>query len=427
MADQPTITTPTFTSSHVFSTDDVTGTYDGLTQGDIPAGDAPIVDFTAVPTITKEGVMLYPVDSEFGFYVTDFLGAEDKIRDYDYGEGFVGDLTGSAGEQLGLVVSDAPTDTFKTPAVLGTWLSGLGGNTVKASTEHYAVMQQVLSDQAYPDDPSAVYALDDDLILLSQNPLWDGQHVADLLANPIVYGVTDKNDDGVLNIEDLLNPNESTISYDIAYSSDYSVTMKDDGKLLYRWGNLIKRPNDIRLEATLDLPDEWNEVDSGTGLLPLYKVTSAELVTNHTITNNPNDQIRPEDFENEAAIGTLPTYSIVTDYNLDGNGPREVWVTTDDYYAGDGTMYPAGMPVTARCIRRAPSSRMKTWPRQPQAPCWRQSAASTKGCSKGLQTPGTPPWTASRSRRLLMWTANTSLARAGVCSLTNTVRTCPAS
>ncbi|SMX50436.1 DUF4214 domain-containing protein [Maliponia aquimaris] len=342
MADTPHITNPTFTSTHVFSTNDVTGTFDGLTQGTLLPGDLPIVNFSMAPMITKEGVSLYPVDSEFGFYVTDFVGAEDKIRDYDYAEGWVGDLTGAAGEQLGIVVSDAPTDTFKTPAVLGTWLAGLGDNTVKASTEHYAVMQNVLSDQKYPGDPDAVYPLDDDLILLSQNPDWNGQHVADLLTDPVTYGVVDKNNDGALDIQDLLNPNESTIAYDIAYSSDYSVTMKDDGKLLYRWGNEIKRPNDIRLEATLDLPDEWSSDDPATDLRPLYRITAAELVTEHTITNNPNDQIRPEDFENEAAIGTLPTYTVVTDYTLDGNGPREVWVTTDDYYAGDGTLYPAG-------------------------------------------------------------------------------------
>ncbi|ODM49869.1 hypothetical protein A9320_12585 [Ruegeria sp. PBVC088] len=342
MADTPTITNPTYTTTHVFSTDDVTGTFDGLTQGDVLPGEAPVVDFTATPMVTKEGVMLYPVDSEFGFYVTDFVGAEEKIRDYDYAEGWVGDLTGPAGEQLGIVVSDAPTDSFRTPAVLGTWLSGLGFNTVKASTEHYSVMQNILSDQKYPDDPDAVYQLDDNLILLSQNPDWDGQYVSDLLADPVTYGVTDRNDDGVLDIRDLLNPNESTIEYDIAYSTDYSVTLKDDGKLLYRWGNTVKRPNDIRLEATMDLPDEWSDTDPDNGLIPLYKVTAAELVTNHTITNNPNDQIRPEDFENEAAIGKLPTYTIITDYNLDGNGPREVWVTTDDYYAGDGTLYPAG-------------------------------------------------------------------------------------
>ncbi|MGP6085879.1 DUF4214 domain-containing protein [Antarctobacter jejuensis] len=341
MADTPLITSPLYTSSHVFSSNDVTGTFDGLTQGTIPVGGLPIVDFSALPKVTKEGVSLYPIDSEFGFYVTDFLGAEDKVRDYDYAEGWIGDLTGPAGEQLGVVVSDAATDTFKTPALLGTWLAGLGGNTVKASTEHYSVMQNVLSDQKYPGDPDALYQLDDDLILLSQNTAWNEQRVADLLADPTTYGVTDANGDGVLDIKDLLNPNESTIAYDIAYSTDYSVTMKDDGKLLYRWGNTIKRPNDVRLEATLDLPDEWKDTDS-TGLRPLFKVTAAELLTNHTITNNPNDQIRPEDFENEAAIGKLPTYSIVSDYNLDGNGPREVWVSTDDYYAGDGTLYPAG-------------------------------------------------------------------------------------
>jgi Ca2+-binding RTX toxin-like protein len=286
-------------------------------------------------------VTLYPIDSEFGFYVDDFSGATDKVLDGDYAEGWAGNLE-IAGQQAGIVVSDSPTDTFKTPAVLGTWLAGIGGNTVKASTEHYTVMQNVLSDAKYPGDPDADYALDDNLILLSQNEAWNGQYVADLLADPVTYGVIDKNSDGVLDIRDLLNANESTIEYDIAYSTDYSVTMKDDGKLLYRWGNTIKRPNDIRLEAEMDLPDEWTEQDAASSLTKLYKITAAELVVHHTITNNPNDQVRPEDFENESAIGTLPTYAVVPDYNLDGNGPREVWVTTGDYYAGDGTLYPEG-------------------------------------------------------------------------------------
>jgi Ca2+-binding RTX toxin-like protein len=59
----------------------------------------------------------------------------------------------------------------------------------------------------------------------------------------------------------------------------------------------------------------------------------AELVINHTITNNPNDQVRPEDYENESAIGRLPTYEILDDGR---------WVTTADYYSGDGTLYPQG-------------------------------------------------------------------------------------
>ena len=75
----------------------------------------------------------------------------------------------------------------------------------------------------------------------------------------------------------------------------------------------------------MELPDEWSTPDADNGLLPLYRITAAKLVTNHTITNNPNDQIRPEDYENELAIGQLPTYAIISDYNEDGNGPREVW------------------------------------------------------------------------------------------------------
>jgi Ca2+-binding RTX toxin-like protein len=103
----------------------------------------------------------------------------------------------------------------------------------------------------------------------------------------------------------------------------------------------------MRLEVEMELPDEWSAPESEAsdpafGLLPLFKITMAELVTNHQITNNPNDQIRPEDYENEAAIGILPTYQIIPDYDLDGNPAREVWVSTDDYYAGDGTLYPAG-------------------------------------------------------------------------------------
>ncbi|SHI06713.1 hypothetical protein SAMN05443551_0061 [Marivita hallyeonensis] len=336
--DQPLNTDPDYTVSHIFSTDDISATFDGGTQGD-PG--ATYIDFSGAngTKTTKEGVTLYPIDSEFGFIVTDFSGAEQKAIDGSYTEGWAGDLT-IGGEQAGLVVSDAPTDVFKTPAVLGTWLTGLGSNTVKASTEHYVTMQNVLSDQMFPEDPSAVYQLDDDLILLSQNPLWNEQYVRVLLADQTTYGVTDANEDGVVDIRDLLNPNESTIEYDIAYGNDYSVTMKDDGKLLYRWGTAVKRPNDVRIEVELPLPEEFNFTDAGSGLKQLFRITEAELATHHTITNNPNDQIRPEDYENESAIGTLPTYQIVENYN--GETGRTVWESTDDYYAGDGTLYPAG-------------------------------------------------------------------------------------
>ncbi len=315
--------------THVFSTADITGSFRGLTQGDVLPGQTPVIDFSAAPKVTQDGVELYPINSEFGFNVTDFEGAvpKDFVDDPDYAEGWAGDLKDADGNQLGLVVSDSPTDTFKTPALLGTWLVGMGGDAVKADSEHYSVMQAVLSDQRYPGDPDALYPLDDNLRLIGGD--YDGQYVKDVL--PLVG---DANGDGVVDIRDLLQPNESTITENIAVSNDYSVTLKDDGKLLYRWGNEIKRPNDIRMEAELPLPDEWKAADPAQpDLLPLFRVTQAELVVRHTVTNNPNDQIRPEDYENEAATGTLPEYIIQ---------PDGKWVTAADYYAGDGTLYPAG-------------------------------------------------------------------------------------
>ncbi len=115
--DQPLNADPDYSAVHVFSTDDVTATFAGDRQGDEGAD---YVDFDSTNTkTTQEGVTLYPIDSEFGFIVTDFSGAEEKTIDGLYTEGWVGDLV-VGGEQVGLVVSDAPTETFKTPAVFGT-------------------------------------------------------------------------------------------------------------------------------------------------------------------------------------------------------------------------------------------------------------------------------------------------------------------
>jgi hypothetical protein len=142
--DEPLNTDPMFTSKHVFSTDDITVTFSGETVGDF-ADPSSVFDTTGTygSMVTMDGVSLFPIDSEFGFYVDDFSGATDKVLDGDYAEGWAGNLE-IAGEQAGIVVSDSPTDTFKTPAVLGTWLAGIGGNTVKASTEHYSVIQRAV-------------------------------------------------------------------------------------------------------------------------------------------------------------------------------------------------------------------------------------------------------------------------------------------
>ena len=120
-----------------------------------PPGIAPITDTKLLP---NQNITLYPVDSEFGYEVIDFLGAAQKTRDNDYLEGFVGNVTAgfptsavidgviSVHTRLdqhrcpitgGIAVSNAATETYKVKPPMGTWCRGLGGNSVKCETEHY--------------------------------------------------------------------------------------------------------------------------------------------------------------------------------------------------------------------------------------------------------------------------------------------------
>ncbi|MEQ8652101.1 MAG: hypothetical protein RIC87_06520 [Kiloniellales bacterium] len=419
----------TFRSSlHTFSTDDILGTFSGVTVPEDPT----IIDTGGLsdvaPIVDKDGNVLSPIDSEFGYYVYDFLGADPKIRDFDYNEGFAGNILqdldggGIADDVAGLAVADAQTDTFKTGLPLGTWSLGLGGTSVKASTEHYNVMSHVLSDQAHPEDPNALYPLDNDLKLVDLEPTGiDGAlqpgvlhelHVDELVSaletaianeeagtNPQTYNDLDFDRDGVndtyktLNVDldvdidgdgtvetiqvggvdldgddvadiadqglngfgkadivDLMAPNESSITKDIAYSSDYSVTLKDDGKLLYRWGTMIKRPNDVRMDVKIDLPEEWTRDQDGNGTPDSleggssgFRITRAELVINHDITNNPNDQVRPEDYENEGATGRTPSYYIVQDPD---DATNTLWVSPLDSFDGEGTALPSYFKLT---------------------------------------------------------------------------------
>ncbi|MGG7564998.1 H-type lectin domain-containing protein [Rhodovulum sp. DZ06] len=407
----------------VLSIDDILGTFGGVTYADDPS----LIDTdgsSGAETYTdKAGNTLYPIDSEFGFYVTDFVGAETKILDGDYAEGFAGNVLDDEGNVIGISLHNAETDIFKSGAPLGTWALGLGGATVKASTEHYNVMAQVLSDQAFPGDPDAVAPLDDDLKLRDLRPTgtdgaWEPgvlhelyvSELTDALetavadvdggAAPQTYADIDFDRDGTLDtyttmavsldydtdgdgtpeailvggvdldadgeadvvdswlngfgtidVTDLLEPNESTINYDIAYGDDYSVTLKDDGKLLYRWGTAVKRPNDIRMDVEIDLPEEWTRDLDNNGIADSlenghagFRVISAQLLVTHDITNNPNDQIRPEDYENEAAIGRLPSYYEVTDPD---DAANTLWVAVRDSYNGEGEPLPSYLKLDA--------------------------------------------------------------------------------
>ena len=105
------------------------------------------------------------------------------------------------------------------------------------------------------------------------------------------------------------------------------MTQKDDGKVLYRWGTWDKRPTDLHMNVRIPLPAEWTEGGQ------VYTITRAQLAVVHTVANSPNDQIRPEDWENEAATGRLPAYEVLDDGR---------WVSTIDCFEGDGDFIPAG-------------------------------------------------------------------------------------
>ena len=313
-------------AEHVFSINDVQVDFSGNTFAEDPTAICGLntIDYPGSPDCPEDanldliedpqpffdnqGVELFPVDNTFGFRVVDFVGAEAKTKDGVYTEGWVGNIEEN-GETVGIKVSNAETDTYKVKPPLGTWCQGLGGTSIKCSTEHYTVMEHVLTcnetipyfyasesglqaDLSIGDDSlnCGITPLDDDLFIIVNNAKTTEQ----LMSVVPIPGETGQ-----------MHPNDNTTVFrDIATSSDYSVTLKDDGKPLYRWGSLIKRPNDNRLYARLALPEAWKERDPGTGeLVHNFPVTDAKLYVTHWITNNPNDQMRPEDFENEAATG----------------------------------------------------------------------------------------------------------------------------
>jgi hypothetical protein len=341
---------------HVFSINDVQGGFDGSTFGPTSETGAATQDTDIIcdlgttpcpvdnqPFLDKSGVMLYPVDSEFGFYVVDFLGAQGKIRDGDYKEGFVGNIDDD-GVQIGIQISNAPTLKYKVKPPLGTWCQGLGGTSVKCETEHYTTMEHVLSchetiPYSFADPVTGIHDIlstpDGSLTFnCADAPLDDNAKVLvdGLPTTRLIDATPCEGTDGLgVNFPAgcQMFPNDKTdMQNDIALSTDYSVQLKDDGKPLYGWGGIHKRPNDVRLYAKLELPEEWKAEGAD------FVVTRAELVVNHWITNNPNDQLRPEDLENEAATGRKPSYKIE---GTPGTSD-EVWKTIIPCYEGDGDL-----------------------------------------------------------------------------------------
>lgn len=316
----PTVPAATLTVSHTFSIDDVQGDFaSGQTYAQNPnilcgiSGSPPCPENGPQPV--PAGVhTLYPIDSEFGFYVVDFVGGFTKVLDGSYTEGFIGNFTDAFGN--GVMTSNAVTDRFKTPKPAGTWCAGMGGTSVKCSTENFAVLEHILTcfetiPYFYADATTGAQGiLTDPATGVPIFTCADGQlnNFDDLTLPPGIF--------------DLLNmpPNESNLR-DIAIGKDYSVTLKDDGKFLFRWGTFVKRPNDIRLYASLPLPAAWKVPGND------FPVTRATLAVRHWITNNPNDQLRPEDMENEGATGRKPGHSVLADGS---------WISDRACFEGDG-------------------------------------------------------------------------------------------
>ena len=344
-------TNAAYIAKHTFSVKDVLGGFDGVTFGDendgsgssgIVCGVPPFTidgheynsdkcpDKAPQPITDKDNSKLYPIDSEFAFDVVDCAGAAQKTRDYDYQEGFVGNIL-EGQNVIGLKVSNSATSVYKVAPPLGTWCQGMGANSVKCSTEHFSVMEHILTChetipylfanantgkqaiQAVSDSLSIDCAdteLDNLLYVVENGKTIDEEY--DPKAKPDYPGYIAPNDN-----TDALN--------NLAASDSYSITLKDDGKVLYRWGNLIKRPTDIRISAKIPLPEEWKGYSD-------FVVTKAYLVIDHLITNNPNDQLRAEDLENEGATGRKPDYLVKDDK----------WLSTKNCYEGDGDLIEGG-------------------------------------------------------------------------------------
>ncbi len=227
----------------------------------------------------KDNYTHYAIDSAYGFEVRDFdpaVAMFPRPMDGMFEEGYIADIVDDSGNIIGVDCKNDPTPGYLTGMLKGEVIAGVGGLNVKAGSEHYKVMAHVCNAPWMP---------------------------------PLVEVMRDPDTGELLNF------------------GDYTTRMKDDGKILYQWGNFKKRPTQLRLYKQIPLPEEWKVPGAN------YRVTKASLSITHRITTSPNDQIRPEDFENEWATGIKPGYVV------DALGR---WLSDKDAFEGDGDFIPAG-------------------------------------------------------------------------------------
>lgn len=227
----------------------------------------------------KDTLTHYAIDSAYGFDVMDFdpsVAEFNRPMDGVYSEGYIAEITDTNGNVIGVSCKNDETPGYLTGMMKGEIMTGLGGLFVKAGTEKYVVMDHIMNAPWMPP-----------LVQIQRDPITD----------------------------ELMN------------LGDYTTRWKDDGKILYQWGNYKKRPTQLRLYKQMPVPDAWKVPGAD------YVVKSAKLTITHRITTSPNDQIRPEDYENEWASGIKPGYIV----DADGR-----WLSDKDAFEGDGDFIPAG-------------------------------------------------------------------------------------
>jgi hypothetical protein len=293
-----------FSSEHVFSTDDIVGGFDGTVAADDPSI---LCTSGCEDNVQQSGsITLFPIDNGFGWNVIDYVGAEQRARDDNHEEGWAGNIM-DGDEVIGLGVSNIPTLTFRTGRNQGQWCAGLGGALVKCKSNNYVTMQHVLTcAERIP------YLFFDPITGMPALSEYENcEELSDSL---------DQDPDTLTEYEYDLDPDN------IARGDDYSIVLGENiEEWKYIWGGVDKRPTDVRINAHIPVPDDFDSQE--------YRITRAELAIVHTVTNNPNDKVLPEGLENEGPAGRIPGYEV----DEDGR-----WLSTVDCYEGDGDFIPAG-------------------------------------------------------------------------------------
>ena len=163
-------------------------------------------------------------------------------------------------------------------------------------------------------------------------------------------------------------PNDKTdVNNNLALSTDYSVQLKDDGKALYGWGTIHKRPNDVRLYASLPLPDGMEGPGATTSSLPKPSWSSATTspTTRTTRYARRTSRTRPP------RDASLPTGSRARSGCLTrcGSPPRSCYEgdsdlidteigNVDPTFFGVGTIFKNTMPFASAPTRRPTDDRI---------------------------------------------------------------------